>query len=186
MLKDRQLDTEVRKPADAQRYAVEQSAEASKSQAVREAEADQIRRESAAAALRAEGEAEAASILARGEAEATAMEKKATAYGQYGDAAVLDLLAGMLPQLVKEAAAPISAIDKITVISTDGASQLTKSVAGNVTQGMQLASDLLGVDLPSLFQRLANGGRGDSPLTPPAAPIEPGAPASRGLTNRRA
>jgi flotillin len=174
MLKDRQLDTEVRKPADAQRYAVEQAAEAAKAQAVREAEAEQIRREAAAAALRAEGDAEAASILARGAAEASAMEKKATAYGQYGEAAVLDLLASMLPQLVKEAAAPISAIDKVTVISTDGASQLTKSVAGNVTQGMQLASDLLGVDLPSLFQRLASGsGRdGATPLTGrPASPV---------------
>jgi flotillin len=173
MLKERELDTEVRKPADAQRYAVEQAAEAAKAQAVREAEAEQIRREAAAAALRTEGEAEAASILARGEAEASAMEKKATAYGQYGDAAVLDLLAGMLPQLVKEAAAPIGAIDKITVISTDGASQLTKSVAGNVTQGMQLASDLLGVDLPSLFQRLANGG-GRGASTPLAAPAVDG------------
>ena len=52
---------------------------------------------------------------------------------------------------------PLSSIDKVTVISTDGASQLTKSVAGNVTQGMQFASDLLGVDLGALFQRLASG-----------------------------
>jgi flotillin len=171
MLKERELDTEVRRPADAQRYAVEQAAEAAKAQAVREAEAEQIRREAAAAALRAEGEAEAASILARGEAEASAMEKKATAYGQYGDAAVLDLLADMLPQLVKEAAAPMSAIDKVTVISTDGASQLTRNVAGNVTQGMQLASDLLGVDVSALFQRLANGGggNGSTPLAQPPA-----------------
>jgi flotillin len=35
MLKERELDTEVRKPADAQRYAVEQAAEATKAQAVR-------------------------------------------------------------------------------------------------------------------------------------------------------
>ena len=43
-------------------------------------------------------------------------------------------------------------------------------MAGNVTQGMQLASDLLGVDLPSLFQRLANGGGrgGSTPLAAPA------------------
>ena len=181
MLKERELDTEVRKPADAQRYAVEQAAEAAKAQTVREAEAEQIRREAAAAALRAEGEAEAASILARGEAEASAMEKKATAYGQYGDAAVLDLLADMLPQLVREAAAPMSAIDKITVISTDGASQLTKSVAGNVTQGMQLASDLIGVDLSSLFQRLANGGgRDGTALAPPAADGEGAHPQAAG------
>ena len=174
MLKERQLDTEVRKPADAARYAVEQEAESAKSRAVREAEAEQIRRESAAAALRAEGEAEAASILARGEAEATSMEKRATAYGMYGDAAVLEMLSTMLPKLVKEAAAPMSNIDKLTVISTDGASQLSKGVAGNVTQGVQLASDLLGVDLAGLFQRLANGRTGDAAegfplLRPPAA-----------------
>jgi flotillin len=69
----------------------------------------------------------------------------------------LDLLAEMLPRLVKEAAAPLGAIDKVTVISTDGASAMTRNVAGNVTQGMQLASDLLGLDLQALFRRLAAG-----------------------------
>jgi flotillin len=167
-LRDRQLDTEVRKPADAERYAVEMAAEGAKARALRESEADQVSREGAAAALRAEGEAEAAAILARGEAEAAAMQKKAAAYGQYGDAAVLEMLSSMLPRLVKEAAAPIGAIDKVTVISTEGASDLTKTVASNVTQGMQLASDLLGVDLGALFQRVANGDR--AALTPPSPP----------------
>ena len=170
-LRDRQLDTEVRKPADAERYAVETAAEASKTRALREAEAQRATREAAALALRAEGEAEAASILARGEAEAEAMSKKADAYGQYGDAAVLEMLSTMLPELVREAAAPMSSIDKLTVISTDGASEMTKRVAGNVTQGMQLASDLLGIDLPSMFQRLANGDR--HALTPPPPPPSP-------------
>jgi flotillin len=200
-LKERELDTEVRKPADAQRYAVEQSAEAQKSKAIREAEAARIaqieaaqakaeenrligagerqrreelakalelegiaqgnaekaRREAIAAALRTEGDAEASAILAKGDAEATAMQKRADAYEQYGQAAILDLLAEMLPKLVKEASAPLGAIDKMTVISTDGASAMTRNVAGNVTQGMQLASDLLGVDLGALFRRLANG-----------------------------
>ncbi|HWL46026.1 MAG TPA: SPFH domain-containing protein [Ilumatobacter sp.] len=209
-LRERQLDIEVRKPADAERYAVETAAEAAKSKAVREAEAARIaqieraqaqaeenrligagerqrreelakavelegvaqgaaeraRRAAAAEALRLEGDSEAAAILARGEAEATAMSKKADAYEQYGDAAVLDLLAEMLPRLVKEAAAPLGAIDKVTVISTDGASALTKNVAGNVTQGMQLASDLLGLDLPSLFQRLANRPTDTAATTP--------------------
>lgn len=168
LLRERQLDTEVRKPADAERYAVETAAEGAKSRALRQAEAERTRREAAAQALRAEGEAEAAAILARGEAEAAAMSKKADAYGQYGDAAVLEMLSTMLPQLVKEAAAPLGAIDKVTVISTEGASDLTKNVATNVTQGMQLASDLLGIDLGSMFQRLANGER--AALTPPAPP----------------
>lgn len=198
-LKERELDTEVRKPADAERYAVEQSAEAEKTRRVREAEAARIaaveaaqaeaeknrlvgagerqRREelakavelegqaqgaaersvraAAAEALRLEGDAEAASILARGDAEATAMEKKANAYEQYGQAAILDLLADMLPQLVREAAAPLASVDKMTVISTDGASQITKNAAANVTQGLQLASDLLGIDLAEMFTSLA-------------------------------
>jgi len=179
MLKERQLDAEIRKPADAQRYAVEQEAEGEKSRALREAEGDQARREAAALAFRAEGEAEASAILARGDAEATAMQKKADAYEQYGDAAVLDLLAQMLPQLVKEAAAPIAAIDKMTVISTDGASQVARNVAGNVTQGMQLASDLLGVDLGAMFQRMAGqrGGELEAPA-PPTTGVDNGDPST--------
>lgn len=200
-LKERELDTEVRKPADAARYAVEQEAEAQKSKAIRQAEASRVaaieaaqakaeenrligagerqrreelakaveiegaaqgaaekaRREAAAEALRTEGEAEAAAILARGNAEAEAMQKKADAYDQYGDAAVLDLLAEMLPKLVREASAPLGAIESMTVISTDGASAVTKTVANNVSQGMQIASDLLGLDLQAFFQRLSSG-----------------------------
>jgi flotillin len=175
-LRDRQLDTEVRKPADAERYAVEMAAEASKSRTLREAEGEQARREAAARALRAEGEAEAAAILARGQAEAQAMARKADAFGQYGDAAVLEMLSTMLPQLVREAAAPMGAIDKLTVISTDGASDMTKRVASNVTQGVQLASDLLGVDLAGLFQRVGSGDR--TMLNPPPPPAADGATAA--------
>ena len=139
MLKERQLDTEIRRPADAARYASEQEAQARKTAAVLDGDAEKARRAAAAEAVRREGVAEADAIAARGEAEAKSMQQKADAYAQYGDAAVLDLLARMLPELVKEAAAPMAAIDKVTVISTDGASQFTKSVAGNVTQGVQLA-----------------------------------------------
>lgn len=147
----------MRKPADAKRYAVEQEAEGAKSAAIRSAEAERARREAAAEALRAEGAAEADAIRARGEAEAKAMEQKADAYDRYGDAAIIDVLSAMLPNLVREAAAPLGAIDKVTVISTDGASQMTKNVATNVTQGMQIANDLLGVDLATLVGKLAKG-----------------------------
>ncbi len=208
-LKERELDTEIRKPADARRYAIEQEAEANKSRSIREAEADRAatiaaaeakaeesrlvgagdrqrreelakaaeiegraqgeaeraRRQLVAAAVQAEGEAEASAILARGNAEAEAMTRKAEAYEQYGQAAIVDLLATMLPEAIREAAAPMSNIDKLTVISTDGAGSVTKSVANNVAQGMELSSDLLGVDLAALFGQLsakagvaANGG----------------------------
>ena len=43
----------------------------------------------------------------------------------------------------------------MTVVSTDGASALTRNVAANVAQGIQMASDLTGVDLVSLFTSLS-------------------------------
>src|SRR5215510_2573981 len=85
------------------------------------------------------------------------MQAKAEAFNQYGEAAVLDLLVRVLPQVVEKAAAPMAAIDKMTVISTDGASTLTKNVAANVAQGLQLGTDLTGIDLAALLAKLGNG-----------------------------
>src|SRR2546430_16566741 len=85
------------------------------------------------------------------------MRAKAEAFNQYGEAAVLDLLVRVLPEVVEKASAPMAAIDKMTVISTDGASTLTKNVAANVAQGLQLGTDLTGIDLATLLARLGNG-----------------------------
>jgi flotillin len=82
---------------------------------------------------------------------------------------VLDLVVGVLPQLVKAAAEPMSAIDRLTVISTDGSSQLTKNVATNVEQGIQIASDLTGLDVRSLLSRLASRTSDPRPVDPPPA-----------------
>ncbi|WP_037640128.1 flotillin domain-containing protein, partial [Streptomyces flavochromogenes] len=162
-LTDRQLDTQVRKPADAARYQAEQEAEARRIALVKEAEADaqrarltgegeKARRAALADAVRIEGEAQAAAIAAKGSAEAEAMQKKADAYAQYGDAAVLQMLVEVLPQVVAKASEPLSAVEKMTVISTDGASQLSRTVADNVAQGMELLSSTTGVDLAQLLQ----------------------------------
>src|SRR5690348_7625731 len=200
-LKERQLDTEVRKPADAARYKTEQEAEAARNAAVfkadasrqatiataqaqaeearlvgegerarrtalaeavaiegsKQGEAEQRRRSAVAEAVEREGTAEAAAIQARGRAEAEAMLAKADAFDRYGEAAVLDLLVRVLPQVVQAASAPLSAVDKMTVISTDGAASLTRSVASNVASGLQLGSDLTGVDLAGLLARLGAG-----------------------------
>ncbi|MFC9243049.1 flotillin family protein [Streptomyces sp. NPDC057136] len=166
-LTDRELDTKVRKPADAARYQAEQEAEARRIAQVKEAEADaersrltgqgeKLHRSALADAVRIEGEAEAAAIAAKGSAEAEAMRKKADAFAQYGDAAVLQMLVEVLPTVVAKASEPLSAIDKLTVISTDGASQLARTVTDNVTQGIELLNSTTGVDLGALLQTLKN------------------------------
>jgi flotillin len=212
-VKDRELDTEIRKPADAERYRIEQEAEGRKNATIFDAEAGRQRviaeaqaaaeearlsgeaekarrsaladaeqiegerrgaaakaeRQAIADAVEREGEAEAAAILAKGQAEAEAREKNAEAFKLYGDAAVLDIIAGVLPELVRAASEPLSNVDRMTVISTDGASQLARNVGTNVEQGLQIGSDLMGIDLRELLAGLASRGRSsgdaDAPLT---------------------
>ena len=89
-------------------------------------------------ATRAEGEATAAATLAVGQAEAEAMDKRAAAFAHYNDAAVLQMLIEVLPQIAKEVAAPIAAIDQLTVLSTDGAGALPKQVTDNVVQTLAM------------------------------------------------
>ncbi len=179
-LTDRELDTKVRKPADAARYQAEQEAEARRIAQVKEAEADaqrarltgegeKLHRAALAEAVRIEGEADAAAIAAKGAAEAEAMQKKADAFAQYGDAAMLQMLVEALPQVVAKASEPLSAVDKMTVISTDGASQLSRTVADNVAQGMELLSSTTGVDLAELLKGVTQRGtattsQGTSPV----------------------
>jgi flotillin len=191
-LKERQLDTEVRKPADAERYRVEQEAEAARKAAVLRADAqrqatiaaaqaqaeedrltgegEQRRRTALAEALEREGSAEAAATLAKGQAEAAAMRAKADAFNQYGQAAVIDLLTRVMPEVVAAASEPMKSIDKLTVISTDGASSLSKSVASNVAQGLQLGTDLTGIDLPALLARFGTGAAGTEKANGAAEP----------------
>lgn len=196
-LTERQLETQVRKPADAERYRVEQEAEARRTaeiaaadarkaatiaaaqakaeetklsgeaekgrraalaeaeaiEGIKRGEAEKGRRLAEADATRAEGEAQAAATLAIGQAEAEAMDKRAEAFANYNDAAVLQMLIEVLPQVAKEVAAPIAAIDQLTVLSTDGAGALPKQVTENVAQTLQMLKTSTGLDLEGLIHK---------------------------------
>jgi flotillin len=196
-LTERQLDTKVRRPADAERYRVEQEAEGRKNSAILTAEAqrqatiaaaqaaaeqaklsgegERARRSALAEAVEREGAAEAAAILARGQAEAKSMDARAEAFGTYGEAAILEMLVKVLPEVVGAAAAPLSAVDKMTVISADGAGSLGRSVAANVAQGLQLSGDLTGIDVAALLRRLggaANAGVADGVTHVPVVSVD--------------
>ena len=165
--RERQYDSEVKKKADAERYAVEQAAEADKLRQVRRAEARQFEIEAEARAraegARAEGLAEAEVIRQKGFAEAEAKEKLAEAFEKYGEAAVLDILATMMPALAREVAAPLASIDKMTVVDTgsgQGAGRVTNTVAQLMATTPELVRGITGLDLGALAQRFSADGRG--------------------------
>ena len=113
--REKQYDSEVKKKADADRYAIEQNAEAEKSKQMAEADAEKYRIEARATAdaekvrldglakadsQRAQGESEADIIRLKGLAEAEAKRKIAEAFEQYGQAAVLDMIVKMIQFLM--------------------------------------------------------------------------------------
>lgn len=217
-LTERKLETEVRKPADADRYRVEQDAEAKRSaeiaaadarkastiaaaeakaqearlsgeaekarraalaeaeaiEGAKRGEAEKARRTAEADATRAEGEAQAASTLAVGQAEAEAMDKRAEAFANYNDAAVLQMLIEVLPQIAREVAAPISAIDQLTIVSTDGAGALPKQVTSNVVETLNMLKTSTGLDLEALIAKSV--GQAAEGVGLQVAPTTPAAP----------
>lgn len=114
-----------------------------------------------AESIRAEGLAEAEVIRAKGEAEAIAMARKASAFHEYNQAAIVDKLLSELPEIVRALAEPLTKVDKITVVSTgsDGArgvgiNQLTTDMAQVIAQVPALVETLTGLKLEELMRRL--------------------------------
>ncbi|RUS48740.1 flotillin family protein [Cohnella sp. AR92] len=191
--REKQYDSEVKKKADAERYAVEQAAEADKARRILEADALQYKIEAEARASaeqkrleglaiadaeRAKGTAEADIIRLRGLAEAEAKEKLAEAFESFGEAAILDIVAKMLPELAGKVAGPISSIDKLTVVDTghgEGAARVSNYVTSLMATAPEMLKNVSGIDLNKLVQGLTNRAR---PQGHPVQTIEkPPAPA---------
>ncbi|HCT95932.1 flotillin family protein [Vagococcus sp.] len=161
--REKQYDSEVKKKADADRYAREQEALASKTREVAEAEAEQFRVEAMAKAnaseVRLAGQAAAEAILAKGQAEAEAKAKIAEAFKQYGEAAVLSMVIEILPSIVKEAAQPLGNIEKISVVDTGngeskngGANRVTNYATNLLASSQETLKETTGLDLKNLLE----------------------------------
>ncbi len=81
------------------------------------------------------------------------MNKRADAYARYNEAAVLEMLVSVLPEVAKQVAAPMASIDKMTVVSTDGAAEIPRTVTTNLVQVMELLKSTTGVDLGHLIEK---------------------------------
>jgi flotillin len=202
--KEKELDATIRRQADAKRYETETLAEAARKRIETEADAERARLErvaegerakgmAAAAVAQAQGVAEAEVAKARGLAdaesrqamglaEALAMEKKAEAWQKYNEAAVLQLLAPILPEIARAVAEPLSRIDRITMVSTGSGgegqvSAITNEVARVIAQVPPVIESLTGFKLEQLLAKVANArAAGAADGTSSGAPPSPGTP----------
>ena len=182
-LKERQLDAEVRKQADAMKYKAEKEAEADLIRRQKEAEAKAYEaikeaeaRKAEAEALRFSMEQEAEGIRAKGLAEAEAIEKKAEAQRKMGEASVLEMYLSALPEVVKNAAAPLAQTDKIVMYGDGNSTKLVKDVMSSASQIMDGMKESTGLDLTALLAGVAGGSLAASRpvvVTPPPAPQAP-------------
>lgn len=178
LIREKQYDAEVKKKSEADRYAVEQAAEADKSKRMREADALQysietqakatsaqkrLEGQAAADAELAKGTADAEVIRLRGSAEAEAKEKLAEAFQKFGEAAILDIILKMLPELAGQIAKPLASIDKLTVVDTGNGAGAAR-VSNYVTELMSTAPEMLksvsGIDVEELIRSLTHKSAG--------------------------
>ena len=163
-LAERSLDAEVRKKADAERYAMQQRAEA-----------ERYRMEQEAAAKRVAMEEEARGIEAKGRAEAEAILAKAEAMKAMGEASVLEMILGALPEMVRNAAEPLAKTDKIVMYGDGNASKLVGDVLRTSSQVTEGLAESTGIDLRTLLAGFL-GGKAAARTAADAASEDPDAP----------
>src|ERR1700740_1809968 len=166
--REKELIATVLKQAEIERQRIETLAAAEKQRLIAGAEGH-------ASSIRAQGEAEAEIIFKKGEAEAKAMNVKAEAYQEYNQAAVADKLITGLPDVVRALSAPLSKIDKVTIVSTGngdaaGAYKLTGDITKIAAQVPALFEALSGMQMSDLLAKVRLIGDNAPKPVPPSLP----------------
>ena len=163
-IKERQLDAEIKKAADARKYQAEREAEAELIRRQREAEAEKYEAMQQAEARKAEADAaryameqEAEGIRAKGIAEAEAIEKKAEAQKRMGEASIIEMYLAALPEVVKNAATPLAQTDKIVMYGDGNATKMVRDVMNSSNQVLEGLKESTGIDLANLLAGYAGG-----------------------------
>ncbi len=160
------------KAAEAEKFTKEQ--EAAGFLAAGEAEAQAIRARNLAEAegIRARALAEAEGIRAKALAEAEGIDKKAEAMRKYGEAAIIEMIVGALPEIAKNVAEPLSKVDKITMYGEGNSAKLIGDIVNGTSQITEGMTQGLGLDLRALLAG-ALGGKLAAGIAAPEAPAEP-------------
>ncbi len=172
--KQRELEATVQKPADAERYKVETLANARKFQLETEAagaasaakatgfagaDVNKATGIAEAEANKAKGLAQADIIMAQGKATAEATRLKAEAFQEYNQAAVIELLVKVLPEIAGRISEPLAKTEKMVIINSGngpggGASKLTGDVTQIIAQLPPVLESLTGVKFEKLLEQV--------------------------------
>lgn len=178
-IKEKALEAEVKKTAEANKYAAQQKADAEQYERQKRAEAElfEIQRQAEAekakseaerfakeqaaeaAAVAAKGKAEAEAIQAKAEAEAAGILKKAEAMKQYGDAArqqmeldTLKVYFEQLPKIAEAVAKGYMNVDSIKMFGGDS-SKLAGDIMTTVTQVTDGIKESTGLDINEMLAK---------------------------------
>ncbi|GIP23257.1 flotillin family protein [Paenibacillus sp. J22TS3] len=150
----KELEATVMNQADADRYAVEQGAKAERFKTEQKAAAE-------AEAIKIEGLAEAEVAKAKGLAEAEAKEALADAMKKYGEAAMLEMLYAVLPDVARAVAEPLAKTEKIVIVDSGageggGASKVTGYVTDIMAKLPETMQALAGADITQIIRNISS------------------------------
>ncbi len=186
--RQRELEANVQKPADAERYRVETLANARKFQLETEAAGSASAAKATgfanadvakatgiaeAEASKAKGLAQADIIEAQGKATAEAMRMKAESFKQYNEAAVVEMIIRVLPDVAGKISEPLAKTEKMVIINSGngaggGASKLTGDVTQIVAQLPPVIESLTGIKFEQLIQQVPALRKATATPIPPA------------------
>ncbi len=172
--RQKELEANVQKPADAERYKVETLANATKFQLETEAagaasaakakgfaaaDVSKATGIAEAEANKARGLAEAAVIEAQGKATASAMQAKAESFKNYNEAAVIEMIVRILPEVAGKISEPLSKMEKMVIINSGngpggGASKLTGDMTQIISQLPPVIESLTGIKFEKLLEQV--------------------------------
>jgi len=178
-VKQKELEAEIQKKAEANRQAQIQNSEADlfrqnkdaeaklfaktqEAEAIKQiSEAEKARAFNDAEAIRARGQAEADAIKAKGLAEAAALDQKAEAMQKYGEAArqemqlkALEKYFDQLPSVAAAIAKPMERIGGITMYGNGNTAALTGDIIKTVTQVSNGLTESLGINLSNVLSSM--------------------------------
>lgn len=144
--KERQLESDTRKPAEFLCKKIQLLAEGDKVASILVAEAE-------AKKIRLIGLAEASAIESIGSATANSMKIRAEAMHEYGREAIVQMILETLPALTAEICSPLSKIDEIVLLSGGGDGD-TGALGKLLAEAPVVVKALTGVDVSGVLRNL--------------------------------